>query len=131
MSRTDLTSDAFTVIRNAIMIKEEEVMIPFSNLLTKILDILKRENYIENYKVVDGESYKQIKVYLRYNGKKCAISKIKKVSTPGRRVYASRKEVNSVLRGYGIAIITTSSGIFSDREARDKGLGGEVVGMVW
>jgi len=131
MSRTDLTSDAFTIIRNAVMVKAEEAMLPFSNMLVKILDILKREGYIENHKVVDGPSYKQIKVYLRYNGKKPAISKIKKVSTPGRRVYASRKEVNSVLRGYGISIVSTSSGIFSDREAREKGLGGEVVGMVW
>jgi len=131
MSRTDLTSDAFTVIRNAIMIKAEEVLIPYSVMLTKILEILKRENYIEDHKVVDGPSYKQIKVYLRYNGKKCAISKIQKVSTPGRRVYAARKDINSILRGYGLAIVSTSSGIFSDREAREKGLGGEVVGMVW
>jgi len=131
MSRTDLTSDAFTIIRNAAMIKEDEVLIPFSKMLVKICEILKQENYIDNFKVVDGANFKQIKVYLRYNGKKCAIMKIQKVSTPGRRVYASRHDINSVLRGYGLAIVSTSSGIFTDRQVREKGLGGEVIGTVW
>jgi small subunit ribosomal protein S8 len=131
MSRTDLTSDAFTIIRNAIALKEPEVTVPFSNLLVKICDILKRENYIDNYKETEGVTIRHIKIYLRYTGKRCAITKIQKVSKPGRRVYACKHEVRSVLRGYGLGIVTTSSGVYSDREARERGLGGEVLGMVW
>jgi small subunit ribosomal protein S8 len=130
MSRTDLTSDAFTIIRNALKNREEDVTIPFSNMMLKICDILKNEGYIENYKEMEG-AIKKIKVYLRYNGKKPAITSIQKISTPGRRVYARRKDINSVLRGYGIKIVSTSHGLYTDRQVREKGLGGEVLGMVW
>jgi len=131
MSRTDLTSDAFTIIRNAIANKSDETVIPYSKMMTAICAILKNEGYIENYKEIEAGSFRQIKVYLRYVGKKSVINKIKKISTPGRRVYLSAKDINSVLRGYGIAIVSTSSGLFTDRQAREKGLGGEVLGMVW
>lgn len=131
MSCTDLTSDAFTMVRNALRIHSEEVLIPFSGMLVKICDILKSEGYIENYKELEAGSVRQIKVYLRYNGKKPAITAIKKISTPGRRVYARRKNIHSILRGYGIAIVSTSQGLYTDRQVREKGLGGEVLGMVW
>ncbi len=131
MSRTDLIGDAFTVIRNALRARKEETYIPYSKSLSVICEILKREGYLENFKEVDLERLKKIKVYLKYDGKESVITQIKRVSTPGRRVYAKGKSVPSVLRGYGLAIISTSSGICTDKEARQKGIGGEVLGMVW
>ena len=131
MSRTDLISDAFTIIRNASRARKEEAYIPYSNSLLSICDILKKEGYLENFKEVDLESFKKIKVYLKYDKKKGVIEQLKKVSLPGRRVYTKQKSIPSVLQGYGIAIISTSLGMLTDREAKEKGLGGEVVAMVW
>ena len=131
MSRTDLIADAFTIIRNALTVRKEETLIPYSSLLLKTCTILKEQGYLENFKEVDSGSFKKIKVYLRYSGKKSVIKEIKRVSRPGRRVYCSAKDVPSVLHGYGIAIVSTSGGIVTDKQAREKGLGGEILGMVW
>jgi len=131
MSRTDLISDAFAIIKNAVRAKKEEAYIPYSNSLLRICDILKREGYLENFKEVELKSFKKLKVYLKYEGKKSVISQIKRVSRPGRRVYVKRKGVTSVLQGYGVGIISTSLGMLSDRETREKDVGGEMVGMVW
>ncbi|UCC95439.1 MAG: 30S ribosomal protein S8 [Candidatus Omnitrophota bacterium] len=131
MSRTDLLSDAFTIIRNANKAKKEETLIPYSKSLLKICEILKNEGYLENYKEIDLGTFKKIKVYLKYSGKKSTLTQIKKVSTPGRRTYVGRDNIPSVLQGYGIALISTSSGIITDKEAKAKGIGGEFIGMVW
>lgn len=131
MSRTDLIGDAFTIIRNAAQARQEETLLPWSNLLVKICEILKQEGYLENFKEVDLERFKKIKVFLKYEGKKSIFTEIKRVSKPGRRIYVKGSKVPSVLRGYGIAIISTSSGILTDREARKKGVGGEILGMIW
>lgn len=131
MSRTDLVSDVFTIIRNAARARKEDTYIPHSKLVLKICDIFKKEGYLENFKEVDLENFKKIKIYLKYDGKKSAIRQIKRVSSPGRRVYAKKKDIPSVLGGYGFAIISTSKGMFTDKEARAKGLGGEVIGMIW
>lgn len=131
MSRTDLVADAFTMIRNAIRIRREDVSVPFSGSLLKICEILKNEGYVENFKEVDVNSRKHIKVYLKYDGKKSVINEIKRVSKPGRRIYVTRDKIHSVLQGHGIAMISTSSGIMTDRDARAKGIGGEYVGLVW
>jgi len=131
MSRTDLISDAFTVIRNASRAKKEEAYIPYSNPLLKICEILKKEGYLENFKEVELKTYKKIKVYLKYEGKKGVIKHIEKISSPGRRVYAKRKNIPSTLGGYGVTIVSTSAGIFTDKEARQKGVGGEIIGRVW
>lgn len=131
MSRNDLISDSFTIIRNASRAQKEEAYIPYSNSLLRICDILKKEGYLENFKEIDLENFKKIKVYLKYEGKKSVIEQIKRVSKPGRRVYVKIKDVPYVLRGYGIGIISTSSGLSTDREARKKGVGGEFIGMVW
>ncbi len=131
MSRTDLIADVFTVIRNAAAVHKEAAIIPYSNLIFKICEILKDQKYIDNFKKVETENFKQIKVYLRYEGKKSAISQIKRVSRPSRRIYKKKDEIPSVLQGYGLAIISTSEGVFTDSQAKEKGLGGEVVGMVW
>jgi len=131
MSRTDLISDAFTIIRNAARAKQEETYIPCSNILIDICKILKSEGYLNNFKEVDLENFKKIKLYLKYEGKKSAINQIKKVSKPGRREYIKARDISSTLQGYGITLISTSRGIFTDKEAKEKGIGGEVIGMVW
>ncbi len=132
MSRTDLIADAFTIIRNATRAKKEEALIPYSKLLVKIMEILKREGYIENFKELDIPGrFKMIKVYLKYEGKKSVINDIQRVSKPGRRIYVEKKNIPHILQGYGIAIISTSSGILTDKEARKLGVGGEYIGYVW
>ncbi|MCF7908806.1 MAG: 30S ribosomal protein S8 [Candidatus Omnitrophica bacterium] len=131
MSRTDVISDAFTIIRNASRARMEETHIPYSNSLAKICAILKNEGYLENFKEVDLEGFKKIKVYLKYQNKKGIIDQIKKVSKPGRRIYVKQQDIPRALGGYGVTIVSTSSGMLSGKEAREKGLGGEVIGMVW
>lgn len=131
MSRTDLVADALTIIRNASRSKKEDTVIPYSNMLNGIVDILKREGYIENFKVLDAGSTRNIKVYLKYKGKKSAITQLKKVSRSGRRIYADKKNIPNVLSGYGTAIISTSKGIISNTEAKKIGIGGEVICYVW
>lgn len=131
MSRTDIISDAFTIIRNASGARMEETYIPYSNSLLKICDILKKEGYLENFKEMDLEGFRKIKVYLKYENKKGIIRQIKKVSKPGRRVYVKHETIPKALGGYGITIISTPGGMLSGKEAKGKGLGGEVIGMVW
>ncbi len=131
MSRTDLIADGFTIIRNAIGARKEEASIPHSRTLLRIVEILKEEKYIENFKEMDTPQHKLIKVYLRYDGKKNAINNIQRVSRPGRRVYAKSKTMDKVLSGYGLAIVSTSRGIFTDVKAREIGVGGEVIGHIW
>ncbi|UCD15249.1 MAG: 30S ribosomal protein S8 [Candidatus Omnitrophota bacterium] len=131
MSKTDFLGDAFTVIRNAGRAKKEEVLVPWSNLVLSVCKILAKEGYIENFKEIDLGRFKKIKVYLKYDRKKSAFATLKRVSKPGRRIYVQSRGVPLVLKGYGIAIISTSSGILTDKEARQKGVGGEVLGMVW
>ncbi len=132
MSRTDLLSDCFTIIRNAIQAKKEDCYIPHSIIMSRICTILKDEGYLDNFKEVDLEHFKKIRVYLGYDEKnKNPISEIKRVSRPGRRVYMASKDVPRALNGYGLTIVSTSSGVLTDRQAREKGVGGEVIGQVW
>jgi small subunit ribosomal protein S8 len=131
MSRTDLIADAFTIIRNAALIKRDTVDIPASNTLKAILDILKKNEYIENFKLMEDSKQGMIKVYLRYLSGKPAIKNIKRISRPGLRVYVKQEKVPSVLRGRGLAIVSTSKGIMTDKDARVGHLGGEVIAYVW
>jgi len=131
MSRTDLIADAFTIIRNAVRARKEEAYVPYSKSFSEICDILKKADYLQDYKEVDLGKFKKIKVYLKYEGKNNAIRQIKRVSSPGRRVYVKKDTVPSVLQGHGIAIVSTSSGILSGEEAKAKGIGGELIGKVW
>ncbi|MBN2484110.1 MAG: 30S ribosomal protein S8 [Candidatus Omnitrophica bacterium] len=131
MSRTDMIADGFTMIRNAIRARKEDVAVPHSRMLLRVLEILKEKKFIENFKELDTPEHKQIKVYLRYEGKKNAIHSLQRVSTPGRRVYNKRKAMARVLSGYGVAIISTSQGVVTDEKARELGVGGEVIGYVW
>jgi len=125
---TDPISDMLTRIRNAARVKRPHVDIPASKLKSGLADVLKREGYIWDWQVVEAEPVKQLRIELKYgaNGEE-VIQTIKCVSTPGRRVYRKAKEMRPVLGGMGITIISTSKGIVSDREARQKNIGGEVL----
>jgi small subunit ribosomal protein S8 len=131
MSRTDLIADTFTMIRNAIMAKKDVLDVPGSNTVKAILEILKRESYIDNYKPLEDSKHGLIRVYLKYTAGKSAIRSIKRVSRPGLRKYAKKDKIPVVIRGKGIAIVSTSRGIISDGEARTQGLGGEIMGYIW
>lgn len=131
MSRTDLIADCFTIIRNAIMTRMESVDIPASNTIKAIMEILKKEGYIDNFKLIEDKKQGLVRVYLKYVADKAAIRNIKRVSRPGLRLYVKHKKVPVVLRGRGMAIMSTSAGILTDKEAREKGLGGEVIGYIW
>lgn len=131
MSRTDLIADAFTIIRNAIMAKKESVDVPASNNIKSILEILKKESYIENFKLIEDKKQGLVRVYLKYTAGKPAITNIKRVSKPGLRVYVKKDKVPMVLRGRGIALVSTPKGIVTDKEARESGSGGELIGYIW
>lgn len=131
MSRTDLIADVFTIIRNAIMIKRDVVDVPASGNIKSIMDILKKNEYIDNFKLIDDKKQGVVRIYLKYTAGKSAIRNIKRVSKPGLRVYVRGKKVPTVLRGRGLAIVSTSKGVVTDTEARQLGVGGEVIGYIW
>ena len=131
MSRTDLIADVFTMIRNAQMSKKYFVDVPASNTIKSILEILKKESYIENFKLLEDKKQGSLRVYLKYIAGKPAIRNIKRLSRPGLRAYVKQEKIPSVLRGRGLAIISTSKGIITDSQARDLKTGGEVIGYIW
>jgi len=131
MSRTDLIADVFTMVRNAIMAKKENVDVPASNTIKSVLEILKHEGYIENFKLMEDKKQGKIRIYLKYFAGKSAIRNIKRISKPSLRVYSKKQKIPSILRGRGLAIISTSKGIVSDKQARDLGVGGEIIAYIW
>lgn len=131
MFLTDPIADMLTRIRNANAVMHEKVDIPYSNLKFKLAEILKEEGYITNYKVITDENKKNIRIYLKYEGKERVIKGLKRISKPGRRVYAQVDELPRVLSGLGIAIVSTSKGIVTDKVARQEKIGGEVLAFVW
>ena len=132
MTMTDPIADMLTRIRNANTAGHETVEIPASNIKKSIAEILLDEGYISKYEVIDDNKQGIIKIEMKYGaGKERVISGIKKISKPGLKVYAKANEVPKVLGGLGIAIISTSKGVISDKEARKLGVGGEVICYVW
>ena len=131
MVMTDPIADMLTRIRNANQAKHEVVEMPASRLKLEILEVLKNEGYISEYEKVEDGKQGVIKVTLKYNNKERVIKGLKKISKPGLRVYVKSSELPKVLNGLGIAVISTSNGIMTDREARQKKLGGEVIAFVW
>jgi small subunit ribosomal protein S8 len=129
---TDPIADMLTRIRNAVAVERPHVEIPLSNLKKGLADVLKREGYIWDWQEVEGDPAAQLRLDLKYgpNGER-VIQNIRRVSKPGRRVYSQARELRPVLHGMGIRILSTSRGIVSDREARQKNLGGEVLCEVW
>jgi len=131
MSRTDLISDVLTIIRNATRSNKEDVLIPYSKVIKGIMQILKDEDYIDSFKEIDVGRIKKIKVYLKYKGKKSIITTIRKISKPSRRIYVDKNKIPTVCAGFGIAVLSTSKGILSNRAAKELGVGGEVICYVW
>ena len=131
MYLTDPIADMLTRIRNANAVMHEKVDVPHSNLEDRLAEILKEEGYIANYKVVTDGNKKNTRVYLKYDGKERVIKGIKRISKPGRRVYSSVEDMPRVLSGLGIAIVSTSKGIVTDRVARRENVGGEILAFVW
>lgn len=129
---TDTIADMLTRIRNANQMHYKEVSIPASNTKKEIAKILKDEGFIENYKIENDNVQRTIVVTLKYTDKKeRVITGLKRISKPGLRVYVKGEEVPKVLNGLGIAIISTSEGIMTDKEARKKNIGGEVLAYIW
>ena len=132
MNITDPIADMLTRIRNANSAKHKTVDVPASKMKTAIAEILFREGYIKSFEVISNENQGIIRITLKYDEKGTrVIDGIKRISKPGLRVYASKEELPKVLNGLGIALISTSKGIKTDKEARQEGLGGEVLAYVW
>ena len=132
MSQTDPVADMLTCIRNAIHAKHKRVDIPSSNLKTAIAGALLREHYIQSFRTIEDGKQGTLRVYLKYDEKESpVIMGLKRVSRPGRRVYVAKDEVPRVMGGMGSAILSTTGGILTDKEARSAGLGGEVLAQVW
>jgi len=129
---TDTIADMLTRIRNANQMRYQEVSVPASNLKVSLAKILKDEGFIEDYKVVNDNVQGTIELTLKYGqNKERVITGLKRISKPGLRVYAKASEVPKVLNGLGIAIISTSRGVMTDKEARKQKLGGEVLCYIW
>ena len=129
---TDTIADMLTRIRNANGMRYQEVSVPASNLKLSLAKILKDEGFIEDYKLVNDDAQGSIELTLKYGqNKERVITGLKRISKPGLRVYAKANEVPKVLNGLGIAIISTSRGVMTDKEARKQNLGGEVLCYIW
>jgi small subunit ribosomal protein S8 len=132
MSMTDPIADMLTRIRNANSAYKASTTMPSSKKLVEIARILKQEGYIAEYTVIDGDPQDSLEVTLKYGAKKeRTITGIRRISKPGLRVYAKKDELPRVLGGLGIAVISTSSGVMTDRAARKAGVGGEVIAYIW
>jgi small subunit ribosomal protein S8 len=132
MTMTDPVADMLTRVRNANVAYKEEIAMPSSKLKAAIADILKSEGYIRDYVVEPTKPQATLRMALKYTPEReRSIAGLRRVSKPGLRVYAKRDEIPRVLGGLGIAIISTSQGVMTDRDARKKGVGGEVLAYVW
>ena len=128
---TDPIADALTRIRNANTVKHSNVEIPASKLKVELVKLLKEEGYVENYEIVEKGNFKVIDVTLKYVGTTPVITGLKRVSTPGLRTYSKSKNLPKVMDGLGIAVISTSKGLMTEKQARANKLGGEVLCYVW
>ena len=129
---SDTIADMLTRIRNANQMRYEEVKIPASNIKKEIARILKEEGFIKDFKIENDDAQGTIVLTLKYTDKKeRVITGLKRISKPGLRVYANKDEIPKVLNGLGIAIISTSKGIMTDKEARKENIGGEVLAYIW
>ncbi len=131
MTVTDPIADALTRIRNANQVNHSSVSIPASKLKVELIKLLKEEGYVEDYEIKEENGFKVIDVTLKYFNKKPVITNLKRVSTPGLRTYSKAKNLPRVFDGMGIAVISTSKGLMTDKAARAQNLGGEVLCYVW
>jgi small subunit ribosomal protein S8 len=132
MSMTDPIADMLTRIRNANMVKLQKTDIPSSNLKVSVANVLRSEGFIKNYKVIADEKQGILRIYLKYFDEKEAVfTEIKRISKPGSRVYVKSDKVPKVKSGLGLAILSTSKGVLSDKSAREAGVGGELLCTIW
>ena len=131
MTVSDPIADLLTRIRNANTVRHSNVEIPASKLKVEMVKLLKEEGYIGGYEVKEKDGFKVIDVELKYNGTKPAITNLKRVSTPGLRTYSKAKNLPKVFDGLGIAIVSTSKGLLTDKAAKKENVGGEVLCYVW
>ena len=131
MSVSDPIADTLTVIRNGMHARKETVEVKASKLLEHVVNIFKNDGYVEDVRLLKDNKQNVLKVYLKYEGNKPAIMGIKRISRPGLRVYADNVSIPRVLNGLGTAVLSTSKGVLSDREARKLKIGGEVLCYIW
>lgn len=125
---SDNIADMLTKIRNALKAQHESVMVPLSKLKLEIIKIMKNEGFIRNFKVLDGKSFKNIRIFLKYDEyEEPVISKLKRMSKPSLRIYKKHDEIPRILNGLGIVIISTSKGILTGKKAKEEKVGGEVL----
>jgi len=130
--RTDPIADLLTRIRNASNAEHEKVDIPSSRLKVRIAELLKEEGFIKNFRVLEDDKQSMLRVYLKYGpANEKMITGLVRVSTPGRRIYVTHDKIPSILAGMGVAIVSTSRGVVTDRDARKQKVGGEVLAYVW
>ena len=132
MTMTDPIADMLTRIRNANMVRHEKLELPASNLKKEIADILKREGFVRDYEFVEDNKQGVLRIFLKYSqNNERVITGVKRISKPGLRVYANAEELPKVLNGLGVAVVSTSKGVLTDKEAREQAIGGEVLAYVW
>ncbi len=131
MPVTDPIADYLTRIRNAVKANKKFVEMPSSKMKIGISEILKNNKFIKDYEVIEDNKQNVLKIYLQYVDDEASIQGLKRISTPGLRKYVSKDEIPRVLNGLGIAVISTSKGLLTDKEARKEGVGGEVICYIW
>ncbi len=132
MSVSDPIADYLTCIRNAIQAKKRFVDIPSSNIKRALAEVLHREKFIRGFKIVEDKKQNVIRIFLKYTpAEQPVIQGLRRISTPGRRIYVPKTEIPRVLGGLGTAVLSTSRGVLTDKEAKQAGLGGEVICHVW
>ena len=132
MTMTDPIADMLTRIRNANMVRHEKLEVPASNIKKEIAEILKREGFVRDVEYVEDNKQGIIRIFLKYGkDNERVITGLKRISKPGLRVYAKTNEVPKVLNGLGIALVSTSQGLLTDKEARAKQVGGEILAYIW
>ncbi|ARI75385.1 30S ribosomal protein S8 [Halobacillus mangrovi] len=132
MTMTDPIADMLTRIRNANMVRHEKLELPASNVKKEIADILKREGFVRDYEFVEDNKQGVLRIFLKYGqNNERVITGVKRISKPGLRVYAKAEELPKVLNGLGVAVVSTSKGVLTDKEAREQAIGGEVLAYIW
>jgi small subunit ribosomal protein S8 len=132
MSVSDPVADFLTCVRNAARAKHRKVDVPATRMKTELARVLLRERFINNFKVIEDSRQGVLRVYLKYSGADVSvITGVRRVSTPGRRVYVGKDQIPKIMGGLGSSIVSTSRGLMTDREAREAGLGGELLCTVW
>lgn len=131
MAVTDPIADLLTRIRNAVKAQKRRVDIPFSKQKRSIVEILKAQNFIVDYQIVEDDKQNILRVFLRYTNGVSALSGLQRISKPGLRIYSQKEDLPRVLNGYGISIISTSKGLLTDKQAKREAVGGEVICKIW